>query len=88
MKNRLQYAYSILVFIGVLLSAYLMLEREKNDRLPLQALSPNPQLKEATVMDPVVNQLFEFEEALTTEYAKPVPDRKLSEENPPFLQPR
>jgi hypothetical protein len=65
MKTKLQYAYTIGVFFGVLVTAYLMMNREGNSRGPLNAFS-NPALRsEATLVDPAVTQLFEMEKALT-----------------------
>ena len=68
MKTRLQYAYSITIFIGVLASSYLMMNQDSSRGLPQQLLQGSSMTKEATMMDPVVNQLFEFEEALSKQY--------------------
>jgi hypothetical protein len=65
MKNKLQYAYSITVFIGVLLTAYLMMNRDGNARIPFRSFeSPSSLRTEAQVLDPSLNQLFEMENAL------------------------
>lgn len=90
MKNKLQYVYSISVFLGVLLSSYLMMNQNDNSRLPLQSLGgPGPTTQEAAVVDPVVNQLFEFEEALSNQYNEesptPLPKRKPTESIPSDL---
>ena len=69
MRNKLQYVYSITVFVGVLLSSYMMMERDQNNRSPLQIMQSNPQNVRATVVDPVVNQLFEFEESLSNQFS-------------------
>jgi hypothetical protein len=64
MRTKLQYAYTIAVFFGVLVTAYLMMNREGNPRGPLNAFS-NPAVRsEATLVDPAVTQLFEMEKAL------------------------
>ena len=66
MKNKLQYAYSITVFMGVLVTAYLMMNREGNAHIPMRALpGPSNLRTEAFVLDPGVNQLFEMEDALS-----------------------
>jgi hypothetical protein len=65
MKNKLQYAYSITVFLGVLVTAYLMMNREGNARIPMRALQGPSLRTEALVLDPAVNQLFEMEDALS-----------------------
>lgn len=62
MKNTLQYAYTITVFIGVLFTAYLMMNREGNARIPLRAFE-NSGLRSEAAVDPGVNQLFEMEDA-------------------------
>lgn len=65
MRNLLQYAYSILVFVGVLSTAYLALNKEGNARLPLRALQAPTYRTEATIVDPAVTQLFQMEDALS-----------------------
>ena len=65
MKNKLQYAYSITVFAGVLVTAYLMMNREGNVRMPVRTLQGPSLRTEALVLDPAVNQLFEIEDALS-----------------------
>lgn len=65
MRNTLQYVYSISVFFGVLISAYLMMNKESG-RVPLRAVqSPNPMRMEASALDPNVNQLFQMETELS-----------------------
>jgi len=79
MKNKLQYAYSITVFMGVLVTAYLMMNREGNAHIPMRALpGPSNLRTEALVLDPGVNQLFEMSDALS----------KLPRENEPPFQKR
>jgi hypothetical protein len=63
MKNLLQYAYSIVVFIGVLSTAYLAVNKEGAERSPLRAMQPAYR-SEATIVDPAVTQLFQMEDAL------------------------
>lgn len=67
MRNRLQYIYSILVFFGVLVTSYLMMGEEGYARLPLplfQASVPTFQRQATLGVDPAVNQLFKFQDAL------------------------
>lgn len=64
MKAKLQYAYSIAVFTGALITAYSMMSREGSGRLPLASME-NPSLRsEASILDPAVRQLLETENAL------------------------
>lgn len=67
MRSKLQYVYSIIVFAGVLVTAYLMMNSE-NQRAPLlrgfQASGPVYR-NEAATLDPGLNQLFEMEEVLS-----------------------
>lgn len=65
MKNKLQYAYSISVFVGVLLTAYLMMNQEGNARIPGRSFQSTTFRAEAQVLDPAVSQLLEMEEALS-----------------------
>lgn len=66
MKNKLQYAYSISVFIGVLITTYLMMNKEGNARVPLRAVQAPPTLRsEASVVDSAVSQLFQVEDQLS-----------------------
>ena len=66
MRNKLQYAYTITVFVGVLLTAYLMMNRDGNAHIPFRSFqSPSNLRTEAQILDPGLNQLFEMENALT-----------------------
>ena len=65
MKNKLQYAYSITIFFGVLVTAYLMMNREGNARMPVRSLQGPALRTDALVLDPAVNQLFEMEDQLS-----------------------
>jgi len=65
MRNLLQYAYSIVVFFGVLSTAYLAMNKEGNGRLPLRAMQEPSLRAEATLVDPAVTQLFQMEDALS-----------------------
>ena len=65
MRNLLQYAYSIAVFIGVLSAAYLAMNKEGDSRLPLRAFQQPAYRSEATIVDPAVTQLFQMEDALS-----------------------
>ncbi len=80
MRNLLQYAYSILVFLGVLSTAYLAMNRDGNSRLPLRALqNPMSYRAEANIVDPAVTQLFQMEEALSRlDSGRSVEERKPS----------
>lgn len=64
MRNALQYVYSISVFMGVIVTAYLSLQKEGNARIPLRAIqSPNFRV-EAGLADASVGKLQEVEEVL------------------------
>jgi len=67
MKNKLQYAYSITVFIGVLITTYLMMNKEGNTREPLRAVqAPASMLRsEAGLVNSGVSQLFEMGDQLS-----------------------
>ncbi len=80
MRNLLQYAYSILVFFGVLSTAYLAMNKEANSRLPLRALqNPTSYRAEAGIVDPAVTQLFQMEDALSRlDAGQPAEERKPS----------
>lgn len=65
MKNKLQYAYSITVFCGVIVTAYLMMNKEGNARIPLRALQEPPTYRSEAMLDPAVNQLFQMEDQLS-----------------------
>jgi hypothetical protein len=65
MRNLLQYAYSIVVFAGVLTTAYLALNKEGNNGLALRTLQAPTYRSEATIVDPAVTQLFQMEEGLS-----------------------
>ena len=64
MKNKLQYAYSILVFLGVLVASYLMMDREGVARMPIRVYQGPYFRTEAITVDPALNQLLEMERAL------------------------
>jgi hypothetical protein len=64
MKNKLQYAYSIAVFFGVLVTAYSMMSRDGSNRVPFQAFQSPGARTEASMVDPAVTSLFEMEDAL------------------------
>ena len=65
MKNKLQYVYSISVFIGVLFTSYLMMNQDGNARTPLRSVQGPGLRTEALALDPAVNQLFEMENAIS-----------------------
>lgn len=64
MRNKLQYAYSIAVFIGVLITAYSMMGRNDSRRLPFQMVQTSGSKVEASLIDPAVTSLFDMESAL------------------------
>lgn len=64
-RNKLQYFYSIVVFLGVLSTAYLMMEREGGARRPIGMLQPpNGFRLDAGVGDEALARLIEVEKAL------------------------
>lgn len=66
LRNRLQYAYSISVFLGVLATSYLMLKRDGNGRLFEAMQSPGDSFRsEASLLDPGVSNLLDIEKALS-----------------------
>lgn len=75
-KNKLQYMYTITVFFGVLMTAYLMMNREGNARIPLRSFEGAALRTEAQVLDPGLKQLFEMENALRAERNE-IPKNKL-----------
>ncbi len=64
MKNKLQYAYTISVFMGVLLTAYMMMNQGTTLRVPNRNFQSGGFRAEAQVVDPAVSQLLEMENAL------------------------
>ncbi len=84
MRNKLQYAYSITVFVGVLLTAYLMMNRDGNAHIPFRSFEAPATLRtEAQVLDPGLNQLFETETALTrNKSVVPAKKRAISDSDP------
>lgn len=64
MKNKLQYAYTISVFMGVLLTAYMMMNQGTSLRVPNRNFQSGGFRAEAQVVDPAVSQLLEMENAL------------------------
>ncbi len=64
-RNRLQYFYSISVFLGVLVSAYLMMEKESGARLPVDSIQATNTLRlDAGVGDEALARLIEVEKEL------------------------
>lgn len=64
MKNKLQYAYSITVFLGVLITAYMMMNKE-NTRVPLRAVQTPSSMRSEASVDSGVGQLFQMEDELS-----------------------
>ena len=70
MKSKLQYIYSISVFVGVLATAYLMMNKDGSAGFAFRSFE-SPTLKtEAGLADPAVTSLLEMEDALTTNLKK------------------
>ncbi|MCB0405217.1 MAG: hypothetical protein KDD51_10565 [Bdellovibrionales bacterium] len=84
MRGKLQYLYSISVFVGVLLSSYMMMNHDGNSRLPLLIFqgTEDGQAAQASVVDPSVDQLFEFEEALSNQVLEDKPQREPTTKQP------
>jgi hypothetical protein len=64
MKNTLQYAYTISVFMGVLLTAYLMMNQGTSLNVPNRNFQNGGFRSEAQVVDPAVRELLDMENAL------------------------
>lgn len=62
MKSKLQYAYSISVLVGVLATAYLMMNRSEDHGFLFRSQAPSYQV-EARMADPAVSKLLEMESA-------------------------
>ena len=66
-RNKLQYFYSISVFIGVLSTAYLMMERQGSVRFPFDSIQSSGSFRlEAGVGDDALARLIEVENEITT----------------------
>lgn len=76
MRNRLQYLYSIFVFFGVLFTAYYMMDRDDNVRLPIGGYQSPELTTEATLVDPGLTSLFEMEDQLKKQDRKEKADQK------------
>lgn len=64
MRSKLQYLYSISVFLGVLVTSYLMMSKDESARLPFQALQNQNQRVDASAGDPAVQSLMDIQNAL------------------------
>ena len=66
MKSKLQYLYSITVFFGVLVTAYMMMSGQEDQLLLIRNQTRAPSLRstEAQILDPALSQLLEVESAL------------------------
>ena len=62
MRSSLQYAYSISVLVGVLITAYFFMNREENYRIYMPQNSNY--VIQGDLSDPAVNRLVELELAL------------------------
>lgn len=65
MRYLLQYMYSILVFFGVLSSAYLAINKEASSRSAIATVQGSGFRSDASVLDPAVTRLFQMEDALS-----------------------
>lgn len=65
MRNRLQYAYSISVFMGVLVTAYLMLDRDLNANIQARPMEVGSFRATEGAVDPALGRLFEMEAELS-----------------------
>ncbi len=82
MRNRLQYLYSISVFLGVLVTAYLMMDNSFNARIPYRPIN-SPQLVMEANLNPGLDSLFEVEKGLgKMDEGKPKQKRIPSHMNP------
>ena len=73
MKNRLQYFYSISIFVGVIVAAYLMMNQDSTMRMPIRSVAGPIYRTEAAMMDAAVSELFQVEKEL-----RQLPERKPS----------
>ncbi|MBI4404695.1 MAG: hypothetical protein HY537_11065 [Deltaproteobacteria bacterium] len=64
-RNKLQYLYSIGIFLGVIVTSYFMIDRESNARLPANSFQGTQWRADSQVADPALNQLLEMERALS-----------------------
>lgn len=78
MKNKLQYAYTISVFMGVLLTAYMMMNQGATLSVPNRNFQNGGFRAEAQAVDPAIRQLLEMENALAK-----VPKEKAKDERVP-----
>lgn len=90
MRGKLQYLYSIGVFVGVLLSTYMMMSHDGSSRLPLHIFqgTQDGRAMQASVVDPSVDQLFEFEEALSNEVLDVDAQREPTTKRSPAIPPQ
>ena len=63
MRNRLQYLYSISIFLGAFVTAYLMMDRDLKSRVPYRVVQAPAMVSEANI-DPALGSLFEVEKGL------------------------
>lgn len=64
MRQKLQYAYSITVFIGVLITTYTMTNRNESILARSEAVPNSPFRTEAAAVQNPVAQLLEMEDAI------------------------
>jgi hypothetical protein len=83
MRNRLQYIYSITVFLGALITAYLMMDNDLKAQAPYRTVKAPSLTTEASV-DPALGSLFEVEKGLGNINERPFEKRR----NPTQIIPR
>lgn len=83
MRSKLQYIYSISVFVGVLVTSYMMMSKDDSARLPQTVQTPGARF-DASVADPAVQSLIDIEKALRgLKKEKPVSQKR----SPSFNRP-
>ena len=65
MRGTLQYVYSISVFLGVLVTSYLMMNRDNTADVAGRAIAAPALRSEASTLAPGLSQLMEMEDAIT-----------------------
>lgn len=64
MRNRLQYLYSISVLVGVLITAFFMMDQNGNTYVRMQATQESSYRSEASAGDSALSGLFAIESEL------------------------
>lgn len=82
MRNRLQYLYSMTVFLGAFITAYLMMDRDLKSRVPYRSVQTPSFIAEASV-DSALGSLFEIEKGLGTLNQTDKPQKRVPSQMPP-----